>query len=118
MSAEHKGGDIFDRYFELFSEEIAETRRVQDAGHADHHVLRQAGKLLQCPDHRIERVGDADDESVRGVFFQPRADLLHDFQINAKQIIAAHARLARHTGGNNAHIRAFDALIVIDADKA
>ena len=27
-------------------------------------LARQAAELLQRPDHRVERVGDADDESV------------------------------------------------------
>ena len=64
VAAEHEGGDVLDRDVELLGEEIAEARRVEHAGHADHLVVRQAGDLLQRPDHGVERVGDADDEGV------------------------------------------------------
>ena len=50
---------------ELLGEEVAEARAVEHAGHADDHVVRQAGEFAQRPDHRVERVGDADDEGVR-----------------------------------------------------
>ena len=36
------------------------------------------------------------------------ADLLHDFQIDAQKIVAAHARLARHAGGDDADVGAVD----------
>ena len=65
MAAEHEGGDVLDRDAELLGEEVAEAGAVEHAGHADDLVVRQAGEFAQRPDHRVERVGDADDEGVR-----------------------------------------------------
>ena len=113
MAAHHEGGDVFDGHGELVSQEVAEAGRVQHAGHADDLVVRQAGEFTQRPDHRVERVGDADHESVRRVFGNAFADGLHDFQIDAQEVVAAHARLARHTGGDDADIGAFNGGIVV-----
>jgi hypothetical protein len=41
------------------------------------------------------------------------ADGLHDLQIDADQVVAAHARLARHAGGDDADVGARDVGIVI-----
>ena len=101
VAAEHEGGDVLDRDLELVGEEITEARGVQHAGHADDLVGRQARELLQRPDHRVERVGDADDEGVGGMRLDARADGLHDFEIDADEVIAAHAGLARHAGGHD-----------------
>ncbi|MNT81291.1 hypothetical protein D3C72_2208710 [compost metagenome] len=73
----------------------------------------QTGELLQSPNHRIERVGDADDESVGSVFLDACADLFHDLQVDTKKIVAAHARLTRHTSGYDDNVCAFDCGIVI-----
>ncbi len=43
------------------------------------------------------------------------AHSLHDLRIDADQIIAAHARFARNTGGDDDHIRPFQVRIVIGA---
>ena len=118
MAAEHEGGDVLDRHLEFLGEEVAEARRVEHAGHADHMGLRQAGEFLQRPDHGVERVGDADDEGLRRIFPDAGADLLHDLEVDAEQIVAAHAGLARHAGGDDADIGALDAGIVVDAGIA
>ena len=67
MAAEHESRHVLDRNLELLGEEIAEARRIEHAGHADHLVVRQAAGLLQRPDHGIERIGDADHESIGGM---------------------------------------------------
>jgi hypothetical protein len=108
MAAEHEGADVLHRDVELGGNEIAQPRRIENARHADHHVARQPREFLQRPDHRVERVGDADDEGLRGVFPDPGADLLHHLEIDLKQVIAAHARLTRHAGRNDANVGALD----------
>ena len=108
MPAQHKGGHIFDGDIKLLGKEMTEARRVQHASHADHFIFRQAGEFLQRPDHRIQRIGDTNHKSIGRIFFNALAHLLHHFQIDFNQIIAAHARLARHTCGDNHHISALD----------
>ena len=117
MAAEHEGGDVLDRDVEFVGEEIAEARRVEHAGHADHLLLRQAAGFLQRPDHGVERIGDADDEGVGRVFLDAGADLLHHLEIDVEQIVAAHAGLARHAGGDDADVGAFDRLVGVGAGE-
>ncbi|MCY1232804.1 hypothetical protein D9M72_453190 [compost metagenome] len=112
MAAENEGGDVLDRNVEFLGQEQAEARAVENAGHADDLVLRQARELLQRPDHGVERVSDADDEGVRSVLFDAGADLFHDLEVDAEQIVAAHAGLAGNAGGDDADIGAFDGGVV------
>src|SRR5690348_16406102 len=115
VAAEHESGDVFDRHIELVGEEIAKARAVEHAGHADHLLLRQAAIFLQRPYHGVERIGDANDEGVGRVFLDAGADLLHHFEIDAEQIVAAHAGLARHAGGDDADVGAVDGLVAVGA---
>ncbi|MGY4381359.1 hypothetical protein ACVWZ3_008998 [Bradyrhizobium sp. i1.3.6] len=71
--------------------------------------------LLQRPHHRVERVGDADDEGVGGVFLDAGADLLHDLQVDGEEIVAAHAGLARHAGGDDADFGVVEGFVRIGA---
>ncbi len=118
MTAEDEGGHIFHRDVEFLREEIAQAGRVEHAGHADNHRRRQPGELLQRPYHRIERVGDADDECVARVFADAGADLLHHFEIDLEKIVAAHAGLARHARGHHDHVGALDRLVGLRAREA
>jgi hypothetical protein len=43
------------------------------------------------------------------------ADGLHDLQVDADQVVAAHARLARHAGGDDADVGARDVGVVVGA---
>ena len=115
MAPEHEGGDVLHRDAELLGEEGAETRRIQHTRHADHHVMRQLRKFAQRPDHRVERIGDADDEGVRGVRLDALADRLHHLQIDAEQIVAAHPRLAGDAGGDDDDVGAPDVGIIVRA---
>jgi hypothetical protein len=40
MTAKHERCDILDRNPEFVGEELTEARGIEDAGHADHHLLR------------------------------------------------------------------------------
>ena len=46
------------------------------------------------------------------------ADRFHDFQVDAQKVIAAHPRLARDTGGDDADIRARDVGVIVRALQA
>ena len=43
------------------------------------------------------------------------ADRFHDLQVDAQKIVAAHAGLARHAGGHDAHIGARDIGVIVGA---
>ena len=80
-------------------------------------MLGQAAGLLQRPHHGVERIGDADDEGVGRVFLDAGADLLHHLEVDAEEIVAAHAGLARHAGGDDADLGAVDRLVGIGAGQ-
>ena len=118
VAAEDEGGDVLHRDVHLLGEEIAEARAVEHAGHADDPVVGQAAMLAQGPDHGVERVGDADDEGVRRMLADARADRLHDLGVGADQVVAAHARLARHARGDDDDVGPGDRRIVRRAGQA
>ena len=115
MAAQHEAGDVADRHAEFPGEEGGEARRIEHAGHADDLVVGQARKFAQRPHHRVERIGDADDEGVGSILLDALAHRLHDLEVDAQQVIAAHARLARDAGGDDDDVRAFDVLVIIGA---
>ena len=115
MAAEHERRDVLDRDAELGGQEVAEARRIEHAGHADHHVARQAGSLLQRPDHGVERVGDDDDEGGGGILLDAGADLLHHLDVDADEVVAAHARLAGYAGGDDADVGTLNISISVGA---
>jgi hypothetical protein len=51
------------------------------------------------------------------VFLDAGAHLLHHLQIDAQKIVAAHAGLARHAGGDDANVGAVNHLIGINAGE-
>ena len=77
--------------------------------------MGQAGEFAQRPDHRVERVGDADDEGVRRVGGDALADRFHDLEVDAEQVVAAHARFARDAGGDDADVGAGDVGVIVGA---
>ena len=77
--------------------------------------MGQAGGFTQHPDHGVQGIGDADDKGLGRILLDARANLLHDLDIDAQQIIPAHARLARHAGGDDDDVGALDAGIGVAA---
>ena len=115
MAAQHKGVHVFHAAIKFPREESRKTRRVQNARHANDFVVRQAGKLAQSPNHRVQGIGDADHEGLGAIVLNAFANRLHHFQIDTEQIIAAHPRLARHASGYDHNVSASDIGIVVRA---
>ena len=46
-----------------------------------------------------------------------RADRLHHLEVDAEKVVAAHARLARHAGGDDHHVRAGNVGIIVGAGE-
>ena len=116
MSAEHERADVLDRYVQLHRDEGAHARRVEHAGHADDALLRELRQLVERLRHRVERVGDGNDDRVRRVLHQLRRDALHDVEVVAHQVVAAHrggARLARRDD-NDVGVRGIGVILGAD----
>src|SRR5439155_9114007 len=88
--------------------EELEPAGVEHARHAAHHLLLEAGDLVQREHHRVERVGDVDHEGIRAVGFDVARHVLHDLQIYLEQVLAAHARLAGDSGGDDQDVASGD----------
>jgi hypothetical protein len=115
VTAQGPGVDVLNRNAGGVGQEVGEAARIQNAGHAHDLLARQARKLAQGPDHGVQRIGDADDEGVGGMGLDALTDGLHHLQIDRDQIVAAHARLARHPGGDDADVGPGDVGIVVRA---
>src|SRR6202789_2875628 len=105
VSAKHKGSYVLNRDIELFSDEGAETRGVQHTSHSNHALARQSRLLEGRLRHCIERVGDDNKDSVGTGRNSLPHHIAHNAKIRVKQIIAAHARLARNACGNHNDVR-------------
>ena len=64
VAAEHEGVDVLDRHAHLLRDERPEARGVEDAGHAQDALAREARGLHRDVAHRVERVGDDDQDRV------------------------------------------------------
>ena len=71
--------------------------------------------FCQRPHHGVEGIGDADDKGAGRIFPDAGADLFHHLEVDAEQIVAAHSRLARDAGGDDADAGAVDGIIGIGA---
>ena len=112
MAAQHEGRDVLDRDVELLGQEQAEAGAVEHARHADDAGRREAGDFLHQADHGVERVGDDDDEGVGRMLLDALADRVDDLGVDADQVVARHAGLARHAGGDDDDVGALDVLVV------
>src|SRR6478609_7566065 len=106
VAAEHHGAHVFDAGAGLARQEQREASAVEHAGHADDLLARGAGAALELVDHRVERVADHDHEGVRTMFLGVVGDVLDDRQVDAHQVVARLARLARDAGGDDQHVGA------------
>jgi hypothetical protein len=86
---------VLDRHAEFHRHERTHASRVQHAGHADDAFARKLGQSEKRLRHRVERVGHWNHNRIRTVLHEIRCDTLHDLEVVAHQIVAAHARLAR-----------------------
>ena len=64
VAAEDEGVGVDHAHPELFGDERAEAGRVEDTGHAEDALTREARRLEGDVAHRVERVGDDDQDRV------------------------------------------------------
>ena len=116
MTAEDESSDIFDADFELVGDEGAEAGGVENAGHADYAFAGEAAQFVCGLGHGIERIGDDDQDAIRRVLNDFADDVFHDFVVGVQQVIAAHAGLARNSGGDDNDVGIRGVRIIIGAD--
>src|SRR5215204_3203692 len=115
MPAEDEREDVAHGDLELFGYERAVASRVENAGHADHPLPREAARLHRHVAHRVERVSDDDEDGLRRVRYDLSGDASHDVLVRLQQVVAAHSRLAGTTAGYDDHVRARGLLVIVGA---
>jgi hypothetical protein len=105
VPTEHERVRVGHRYAELLGDERAEAGRIQHARHPQHALARKARGTHRDVAHRVERVGDDDQDRVRRLLRGLLDDGLDDASVLGEQIVAAHARLARQPGGHDDDVR-------------
>ena len=97
VTAEHHRGHVLDRHAGLPGDERREAGRVEDSGHPEHALLRPGGDVLGHVAHRVERVGDDDQDRIRAGGDHLLGHGLDDLLVRRHEVVAAHARLPRET---------------------
>jgi hypothetical protein len=117
-AADPRRAAVLDAHAELHRDERAEAGRVEDAGHAEHALAREAGRLHRHVAHRVERVGDDDEDAVGGVAHGLLDDGSDDPCVLRHQVVAAHARLAGEARRDDHDVRAGRIRVVVRAGHA
>ena len=115
VAAEDEGVGVLDRHAELLGDERPEAGGVEDAGHAQDALAREARGLQRHVAHRVERVGDDDQDRIGRVRRRLLDDGPDDPGVLGQQVVAAHARLAREPGGDDDDVGAGGVGVVVRA---
>src|SRR5690606_17973117 len=117
VTAENECSYVLYGNIKFFGKEETEACAIENASHANNFVLWKTRELLQSPNHRVEWVGDADYKCVWSIFRDTRANLFHNFEVDAEKVIAAHAWLTCNASGYDANVCAFDSCIVASTSQ-
>ena len=107
----------FTETLELGGEEGAVAGRVEHAGHAHHAVAREAARHVGDVGHHVERVRDDDDDGVGAALGELLGDAADDARVLGEEVVAAHARLAREAGRDDADVGALGQRVVAAAGE-
>jgi hypothetical protein len=89
VAAEHHAVDVVDADAERLAEEVLVAGGVEHASHADHALAREAGLLKHDVAHRVEGVGDADQDGVGGAAGDLAGDGADDLAVDLDELVAA-----------------------------
>src|SRR2546429_2070376 len=117
VSAEDEGGYVLDADFEFLGDESAEAGGVEYAGHADDAFAGKAAHLVGGLRHGVERIGDDDEDAVWRVMHDLADYVVHNFVVGIQKVIAAHAGLARNSGGDDDDVGVGGVGVVVRADN-
>src|SRR5229473_7715478 len=117
VSTEDEGGYVLDADFEFHGDKSAEAGGVEHARHADDALTRKAAHLIGGLRHGVERIGDDDEDAVRRVVHDLADYVVHNFVVGIQKVVAAHAGLARNSGGDDDNVGASGVGVVVCADN-
>ncbi len=116
MAAEDEGVGVLDRHAELLGDERPEPGRVEDAGHPEDALAREA-RTPACATWHIASSGLVTmiEDRVRRVLRGLLDDRPDDPGVLGEQVVAAHPRLAGEAGGDDDDVRAGGVGVVVRA---
>src|SRR5713226_6080514 len=117
VSTEDEGGYVLDADFEFLRDKRSEAGGVEPAVDADDAFAREAAHLVGGLRHGVERIGDDDEDAVRRVVHDLADYVVHNFVVGIQKVVAAHAGLARNSGGDDDNIGVSGVGIVVRADN-
>ena len=105
MATEDNGRDVGNGHVEFLSNKGAEARGVEDAGHADDAVFREARDHEGDLRHGVEGVGDEDQDRVGRKLDDLFGDRLDDVVVRDQEVVAGHSGLAGDACGDDDNVR-------------
>src|SRR5580698_10468374 len=115
MSTENEGVDVFNTDFKFVGDESAEARGVEHSGHADDALAGKFAELVGGLRHRVERVGDDDEDTVWRVLDNFADHAAHYFVVGVEKVVAAHTGLAWNSGGDDYNVGVGGVAVVVGA---
>jgi hypothetical protein len=113
---EQQRGDVLDAAAQLHGDERSVAGGIEDAGLPDHPLCGEARGLPRRVHHRVQRVADHDEHRVRAVPGGLLGHTADDLDVLGQQVVAAHARLAGQTRGDDDDVAAGRVLVAVRAD--
>ena len=113
MTAQDERGDVLDRDGQLARDECPEARRVEEAGHADHPLGREAGLLPRQLHHRVERVRHENQDRVLRAPDDLLDDAPDDLRVLEEQVVAGHPRLPGEARGDHDDVRVRGLIVAV-----
>ena len=93
------------------------SRGVENRTGTDNLILRNAGELVECIGHNIDRVADDDVDCLRSIHRNLGRDVLHNVDIGLSKLKSRLTGLSRNAGCNDDDIGAHG-VAVITCDNA
>ena len=116
MAAEDEGVGVGHRYAQLGRDEIPEARRIEHAGHAQDPFTWKARRCQGNVAHRVEGVGDDDQDRIRGLGGSLLNHRPNDPGVLGQEVVAAHPGLAGKARGHDDDVRTGRVGIVVGPD--
>jgi hypothetical protein len=91
---------------------------VQNAGHADDPFAIEPGLPIGGLHHRVQRVGNDNQNRFRRIHNHLRHHVGHDLEVGVQQVVAAHARLARNACRDDHDVAVGGVGVVVGAGDA
>ncbi len=115
MSTQHVAVHVLHAHPQLHRHEGSHASRIQDPSLADHPASGQSAGLHRQVGHGIQRIGQDDEDRLRGGLQSRLHRFAHDLAVRLKQVIAAHPRFAWQASGQHHQVGAGGLAIAIAA---